>query len=198
VLSPAFGAALAWAVERHAGQVRHNTGTPYVSHLLSTAAIVLEEEGTETEVIAALLHDVLEDTSTTREELRRRFGDDVYRIVDDCTDADSTQRAGLGWRDRKALHLRRMALAPPGSQLVIAADKVSSLQSLIDDLARYSPEILASSARSGRELLGNYQDVREVLASALTGRAVLVRLDRLIAHLETELGPKTGDQAERR
>src|SRR4051812_694372 len=145
-LSPTFEAALTFATRRHAGQRRHNTATPYVGHLLATCAIVLEEGGDEHLAIAALLHDVLEDTATTRAELRDGFGEDVYRVVDDCTDADRGERSTLTWPERKRAHLERMAKAGPDSLLVIAADKVCSLQSLVDDLLRFGPSLFDRSA----------------------------------------------------
>ena len=180
MLTPRFTEALVWATQRHAAQVRHNTGTPYVSHLLGTCAIVLEETGDEQLAIAALLHDVLEDTGTTRDELRERFGEDVYRTVDDCTDADQGERAGADWHERKRSHLERMAHAPDGSLLVIAADKVSSLQSLVDDLSRFGPGLFDRSAHSARELLDNYRDIHRVLAPRLGDRPVIRRLAALI------------------
>lgn len=187
-LSPRYTEALVWATQRHASQVRHNTVTPYISHLLSTSAIVLEEGGGERLAIAALLHDILEDTDTTREEVRKRFGDGVYRVVDDCTDADKGDRAGADWRERKRSHLDRIARAESGSLLVIAADKVCSLQSLVDDLVRFGPGLFDRSARSAPELLGNYRDVHQVLRSRLGDRPVVRRLAALIDEC-AELAP---------
>src|SRR5262249_37672939 len=56
-----FGAAVEWTVALHADQVRKGTDVPYVAHLLEVAAIVLHDGGSEAEVIAALLHDAIED-----------------------------------------------------------------------------------------------------------------------------------------
>jgi len=180
MLSDRFEAALVWATRRHAGQKRHNTATPYVSHLMTTCAIVLEEGGDEQQAVAALLHDVLEDTPTTSAELRERFGEQVSRIVEDCTDAGHDERTGAGWRDRKKSHLRRMAGFSPDSLLVIAADKVSSLQSLVDDLVRYGPALFERSARTAPELLENYRDVHAVLEATLGARPVVGRLGTLV------------------
>lgn len=178
-LSDNFDAALVWASRRHAGQRRHNTGTPYLSHLMATCAIVLEEGGDESLAIAALLHDVLEDTDTSRTELRERFGDDVYRVVDDCTDADAGQRIGLDRLQRKQAHLDRMATFTEESKLVIAADKVSSLQSLVDDLSRFGAEMFERSMVGRDDLLKNYRDVWAVLHPALGDRPVMKRLAAL-------------------
>ena len=187
MLSESFDAALMWAARQHAGQRRHNTGTPYISHLLATCAIVLEEGGGERLAIAALLHDVLEDVPTARADLRERFGDEVYRVVDDCTDADLGERRGQDWQGRKRAHLRRMAAFAEDSLLVIAADKVCSLQSLVDDLARYGAGMFAASARPAAELLANYRDVYAVVAPRLGDRPVVRRYALLIDQFASEL-----------
>lgn len=68
-----FGEALRYAARLHRGQLRKGTSIPYVTHLLAVAAIVGENGGTEDEVIAALLHDAVEDQggAATREEIRK-------------------------------------------------------------------------------------------------------------------------------
>jgi (p)ppGpp synthase/HD superfamily hydrolase len=180
-LSERFDAALAWASRRHAGQSRHNTATPYVGHVLATCAVVLEEGGDEEMAIAALLHDVLEDAPVARAELLERFGAEVCRLVEACTDANLADRRLLDWRERKVAHLERMGELDDRALLVIAADKVCSLQSLMDDYARFGPELLARSARSHAELLWNYQQVIRVLKPRLGPRPVIQRLSRLTA-----------------
>lgn len=180
MLSKRFEDALAFAARQHTGQVRHNTGTPYLSHLLATCAIVLEEGGDETLAIGALLHDVLEDQPTSRTELRDTFGEDVYRIVHDCTDADVAERTRLTWWERKRAHLGRMSAAGDESLLVIAADKVCSLQSLLDDLDRFGPAMFEHSTRTAAELLWNYREILGVLRARLGDRPVVRRLSRLV------------------
>lgn len=189
MLSENFDAALVWASRRHAAQRRHNTDTPYISHLLATCAIVIEEGGGEHLAIAALLHDVLEDTKTSRDEVRRLFGEEVCRVVDDCTDADADSRVGQDWARLKAAHLRRMAGFPQGSLLVIAADKVCSLQSLVDDLVRYGPGLFDRSVRSAGELLDNYREVYTLLRPKLGDRPVVRRLAALIDQLAQAITP---------
>ena len=75
-LTRRFEQALIFATRKHAGQIRKGTGTPYISHLLSVAALVLEAGGNEDLAIAALLHDVVEDCggAPMLKEVHRRFG----------------------------------------------------------------------------------------------------------------------------
>lgn len=73
-----------WALEAHVGQVRA-TGEPYIIHPLATAEILTELEMDSDTIVAALLHDTVEDTARTIEEVRERFGPDIAALVDGVT-----------------------------------------------------------------------------------------------------------------
>ncbi|MEA3055580.1 MAG: hypothetical protein QOD30_1012, partial [Actinomycetota bacterium] len=83
LLPDALDAALAW----HGDQRRKGKDVPYVAHLLGVASLVLELGGSAEQAAAGLLHDVLEDTDATLDDVRARFGDTVASIVEACTDA---------------------------------------------------------------------------------------------------------------
>src|SRR5207245_9152563 len=105
LLSARFEEALVFATQLHKEQVRKGTGIPYIAHLLAVASIVLENGGNEDEAIAALLHDAIEDQggASTREEIRRRFGETVVGIVNGCTDAEVIPKPR--WRERKEAYI---------------------------------------------------------------------------------------------
>ena len=134
MLTAGFEEALVYATRLHAGQLRKGTAIPYVSHLLAVAGIVLENGGVEDEAIAALLHDAVEDQggATTREEIRRRFGESVASIVDGCTDAETIPKHQ--WRERKEPYVAHIAEAPASVRLVSAADKLHNARSILSDL----------------------------------------------------------------
>lgn len=98
-LTRRFADALIFAHHLHATQKGKGSVIPYMAHLLGVAAFVLADGGDEDEAIAALLHDAVEGQggAARREEIRRRFGDRVTRIVDGCTDADTMTRGGDRW-----------------------------------------------------------------------------------------------------
>ena len=87
-LSEKFEEALIYATRAHGGQTRKKTGIPFVAHILGVTAIALEYGANETEAIGALLHDTVEDCGGVERlrDIREKFGDDVARIVDGCTD----------------------------------------------------------------------------------------------------------------
>lgn len=141
LLSSRFDEALAFAVDLHREQPRKGTGVPYVSHLLSVAALVLEHGGSEDQAIAALLHDAVEDQGgrPTAERIRERFGDLVAEIVDGCTDTDVSPKPP--WRLRKEAYVARVRNEPAHVRLVSAADKLHNARTMVTDLRIHGPEL---------------------------------------------------------
>jgi (p)ppGpp synthase/HD superfamily hydrolase len=125
--SPLVREALAVAQSAHAGQVRNGSGgMPYIEHPLTVAAM-LEERGHGEEVLAAaLLHDVVEDSETTLEELRLRFGDAIAGMVGVLSDDESIDP----YRERKAEHRERVAAAGGDALAIYAADKLTNIRTL--------------------------------------------------------------------
>ena len=132
-LSKRFTDALIFASHLHADQTRKGSGIPYITHLLGVASIALEYGANEDEAIAALLHDAIEDQggAPTREEIRRRFGDNVTEIVDGCTDCDTTPQPP--WRQRKEAYIAHIPTASASVRLVSAADKLHNTRSILND-----------------------------------------------------------------
>lgn len=130
-LGERFEDALVYATRLHTNQVRKVGGTPYIAHLLSVAALVLEDGGSEDEAIAALLHDAIEDQGgqTTRDEIRQRFGDRVAIIVEGCTESDVIPKPP--WKERKLQYLQNLQNASPEVLRVSLADKLHNARSLL-------------------------------------------------------------------
>ena len=127
--SPLVHAALEKAREAHAGQVRNGSGgMPYVEHPIAVAAR-LEEHGFRDEVLAAaLLHDVIEDSETTLDEVQRLFGEEVGGMVGALTDDEAIE----SYRERKAEHRERVAAADPEALAIYASDKLTNVTTLRD------------------------------------------------------------------
>jgi (p)ppGpp synthase/HD superfamily hydrolase len=125
--SPLVRSALEQARADHAGQVRNGSGgMAYIEHPVSVAAL-LDERGYDEEVLAAaLLHDVVEDSETSLDELREKFGDEVAGMVGALTDDESIEE----YRERKAEHRERVAAAVPGAHAIYAADKLVNTRTL--------------------------------------------------------------------
>ncbi len=126
VLTNRFVEALGYAAELHLPQRRKGKGQPYVGHLLGVAAIVIQHGGGEDEVIAALLHDAVEDQGglPRLDEIREKFGDRVARIVDGCTDSYEVSGEKRDWGERKRAYIEKVAHEPEDVRLVSAAYRV--------------------------------------------------------------------------
>jgi (p)ppGpp synthase/HD superfamily hydrolase len=122
-------AAAHFAAEKHAGQRRKGAaGEPYINHLLEVAQLVSSAlpEPDANLVIAALLHDTIEDAEVTREDLVQRFGSDVANLVMEVTDDKSLPKA-----ERKRLQVEQAPKKSVRAQYIKVADKISNMRSVL-------------------------------------------------------------------
>jgi (p)ppGpp synthase/HD superfamily hydrolase len=149
-LGPRFLRAFQFAAEKHAGQTRKASSTPYIAHLMGVASLTLEFGGDEDLAIAALLHDVVEDCggAPLLKEVRRKFGSRVAKIVDGCTDSDTDPKPP--WRERKETYIRHLKSADAETRLVSAADKLNNVRSILSDY-REVGELIWARFSGGRE-----------------------------------------------
>lgn len=119
--------ALAKAAEAHAGQIRNGSGgLPYVEHPRMVAATLAARGYPEATLAAALLHDVVEDSDTTVEDLRGEFGDEIAALVAALSDDESIE----SYRDRKNEHRSRVADVDGDALAIYAADKLANMTTL--------------------------------------------------------------------
>ena len=104
-LGKRFDDALLHALRLHRKQQRKGNNVPYAAHLLGTAGLVLDFGGDEAQAMAALLHDAAEDHGGRPRlaKIRKRFGADVARMVEDCTDTFEKEKPE--WRPRKEAYI---------------------------------------------------------------------------------------------
>jgi (p)ppGpp synthase/HD superfamily hydrolase len=122
-------AAAHFAAQRHAGQRRKGlAGEPYINHLIEVAELVAaSSEMVDTNLMmAAFLHDTVEDTGVTRDELEDLFGSDVAGLVMEVTDDKSLPK-----EKRKALQVQGAPKKSPRAQTLKLADKISNLRSIL-------------------------------------------------------------------
>jgi (p)ppGpp synthase/HD superfamily hydrolase len=140
LLSPRFEQAVCLAAEAHAAQVRRGSGVPAIAHLVAVAWILERAGFDEDVVIAGLLHDVVEDTPTSLDELRARFGPAVAALVAHSSEVKTDEQGRKRpWIDRKRDHLAALAGAPVEARAVVLADKLHNLLSIRADLEAGRP-----------------------------------------------------------
>jgi (p)ppGpp synthase/HD superfamily hydrolase len=115
---------LDFAVKAHKGQTRKYTGEDYIVHPMAVADMVERHGGSEVQVCAALLHDVVEDTAVTFDDIRDNFGGDIAIMVRWLT--DTSQPSDGNRRIRKGIDAKRLAEAPAEAQFVKLADLIDN------------------------------------------------------------------------
>ncbi len=131
MFSPRIELAITTAIEAH-GLRRRKAGSAFeATHALSVGLIVSDFGGAENSVVAALLHDTLEDTLLNQEVIRDRFGDYVLAIVTDLTEP----KKPVAWRRRKEAYIECLRQSPRDeSRTVASADKIHNLSSMVAGL----------------------------------------------------------------
>ena len=182
-LSPQFEKALIYATRIHGGKLRKKTRIPYIAHILGVAAIAMEYGANETEAIAALLHDAVEDCGGAKRlrDIELKFGKDVARIVEGCTDTHQTPKPP--WLERKKTYVEHVRHASMPIKLVSASDKLHNVRAILMDY-RKEGERLWSRFNGGKQgALWYYR----ALVNAFSGKRMqplLQELDRTVTELE--------------
>ena len=152
------------AAERHAAHRRKGpTAEPYVNHLLEVAELLARTaDHLDTNlIVAALLHDTIEDVGVTREEIAERFGEDVASLVAEVTDDKSLPK-----EIRKALQVEHAPAKSPRAQALSAADKIANVRSIATcPPANWSFERRVEYVRWARQVLGHYKQLNGRLAA---------------------------------
>lgn len=185
--------ALAFALGKHGAQARKGTTVPYVTHLLAVSARVGESGGAEDEMVAALLHDAVEDGggAPVLAEIRERFGAMVADIVDGCTDDDAGAEKAP-WLERKKAYLESLSGAPLPVLRVACADKLHNAECIARDLRDLGPSIFQRFRGDREGTLWYYRSLARIFGALIQdhpdldpGFRILVRdLRETVAGLE--------------
>jgi len=128
--------AIIFAVKAHAGTERRGKGFPYIVHPMEAMEIVSTMTADQELLAAAALHDTVEDTDVTVEQLRSEFGDRIADLVDVESDVmDEGVSEEDSWRARKEAGIRRLARAGRDAKIVALGDKLSNMRAIARDYA---------------------------------------------------------------
>ena len=170
---------------------RKGTDIPYMAHLLGVAALVMAEAGhasipvTEDMVIAALLHDAVEDHGgfPRLKDIEANFGANVARLVKGLTDSFSEDGGNKGpWEERKKTYIEHLKSEPADVQLISAADKLYNAKSMLDDYRVIGPELWKRFHRARKEQLWYFNALLEVFKASGWSRTAQ-DLERVVAEL---------------
>lgn len=191
-LTARFTSAVDYARTLHIER-RKGTDIPYMAHLLGVAALVLAEAGhasipvTEDMVIAALLHDAVEDHGGRPRlaDIKQNFGANVARLVEGLTDSFSSDSSHKGpWEERKRAYIDRLKAEDPDVQLISAADKLYNAKSMLDDYRVIGPELWKRFHRARTAQLWYFNALLEVFKVSGWSRTAQ-DLERVVDQLRT-------------
>lgn len=181
--------ALQIAFEMHKGQKRKCNNSPYITHILDVASLLLAEpDATEEMVIAGILHDTLEDTGYTANQLKTDFGQAVLDLVLFATeshkDADTTiQEKKATWKSRKQHTLDACATATDQQLMIVLADKVANLRNIKDDLLIYGDTIWNHFNASHDDIMWYYSSLQKILNEKHGINRLLTLYNNLISEI---------------
>jgi (p)ppGpp synthase/HD superfamily hydrolase len=175
---PRFASAVAYAALIHAKQRRKGTTIPYVSHVMSVSALIMEFGGGEDQAIAGLFHDALEDCGAWHEGvIRANWGDRVADIVCACTDGVPDARGRKeAWRPRKERYLAHLRKVSDDVLLVSACDKLHNVRAIVADLRAGHDVFARFNKDAGRTgTLWYYAELERIFRERLEGTNPLYR-----------------------
>jgi GTP pyrophosphokinase len=186
-LTRAFDYARHLHIERRKG-----TGIPAMAHLMGVASLVMGEAGladfpvTEDMVVAALLHDAVEDHggASRLEDIRWNFGPNVARMVEGLSDSLEEDADAKGpWEQRKQSYIDRLRGEPADVRLISVADKLYNARSIVEDYRVIGPEVWRRFKR-GRDLqIWYFETILEVFKSNGTSR-IVGEFERVVVELK--------------
>jgi (p)ppGpp synthase/HD superfamily hydrolase len=189
-LSGRFTSAVDYARHLHIER-RKGTQIPFMAHLLGVAALVMGENGqvdfpvTEEMVIAALLHDAVEDHGgePRLRDIEHNFGAEVARMVEGLSDTLAEDASNKEpWEERKRKYLERLRTEPREVKLISAADKLYNARSILDDYRKIGPEIWKRFKRGRDQQLWYFDAVLKEFKASGTNR-IVEELKRVVDEL---------------
>lgn len=158
--------AVRFAAQAHKGDMRKGSKLPYIIHPIETMMLVAKETNDNDVIAAAVLHDVIEDTEVTLEQLERVFGPRIAELVAlESENKREDQPKHATWKIRKQENLDREKDAPVEAKLIMLADKVSNLRATAKDIAKNGPNVWEKfNMKDPKEQEWYYRSVAEVLA----------------------------------
>jgi (p)ppGpp synthase/HD superfamily hydrolase len=198
-LSARFTAAVDYARHLHI-ETRKGSGIPSMAHLFGVASLVMGENGhapvpvTEDMVIAALLHDAVEDHGgmVRLHDIEHNFGANVARMVEGLSDSFAENADDkASWEERKSSYIERLANEPLDVQLISAADKLYNARAILSDHRDIGALVWERFKRGRDEQMWYYQELLRVF-KAQPGNRIVEEFERVVSQLDEETGPTPG------
>ena len=155
--------AIEFAVNAHKGQYRKGTKIPYIIHPIGVARILIDYGCSEEVITAGILHDTVEDTHISLQDIKREFGEKTEKLVEGASELDKSDT----WENRKQSTIDKIKDATEELLMVECADKLDNIRAIRSDCAKYG-DIMWQRFRKPKEKQKWYY---ESLANAFLSRS---------------------------
>ena len=165
--------ALDFAYKIHFDQNRKKTKIPYFTHLVSVSNHVIEDGGTTDEAIGGLLHDAVEDQGglKTLKKIRKLFGNNVAKIVNECSDTIVVPKPP--WLARKKKYISDIKKKGQSSMFVSLCDKLHNGTSIVNDYKRKGKKVWTRFTAKPKQVAWYYEGLYKEFSKHLKGHKVL-------------------------
>lgn len=137
-----FDKAAKFAIDAHQNTERRGKGFPYIIHVMEATEIVASMTNDPELLAAAMLHDVVEDTDVTEDEIRKEFGDRIADLVVGESDPEIKGASETEtWKARKEFVIERLAKEPRDAKIVALGDKLSNMRAIARDFDKQGDEL---------------------------------------------------------
>ncbi len=129
--------AIEFAAKAHRGQFRKTAPVPYIIHPIRVGCMLLEAGRPEEEAVAGFLHDTVEDTPVTLQDIEKEFGEKIAELVSAVSEPDK----GASWEERKKHTVESLQTAAVEVLFITCADKLDNLLSMKEDRERHGEKV---------------------------------------------------------
>lgn len=171
--------AIEFAANAHKNQFRKGKDVPYFTHPFAVGMLLLQAGCTVETIVAGILHDTVEDTHVTFEEIESKFGNKVKELVSGCTEPDKS----LPWEKRKEHTLTVIKLASKDICMIICADKLHNICTLLEDYQVDGESIWSRFSRRREKQEWYYREIIDALQYTLKDEIIYKDLARYVNEL---------------
>ncbi len=174
--------AFQFALTKHEGQYRKGTNIPYITHPFAVSMILQHHNYSDNVVAAGLLHDILEDTDATEDDLLKLFNASVLELVKAASETDKS----LSWEERKQATINELPLKTRNQLAVIVADKLHNVRSIQHDINQFGDVVWDRFNRPKQDQAWYYENFVNTLNELLEKPPLVERLDLAVEKLFSE------------
>lgn len=154
--------AIYFATKAHEGQVRKVSQSPFILHPLAVGCILADAGEPEDTIIAGILHDTVEDTDVTLNDIKEIFNENIANLVAGCS-----ENKELSWEQRKQQTIADLETASEAICIVTCADKIHNLQVSIDGVQQQGEAFFVHFKRGYDEQKWYYGGIKDVLKTRI-------------------------------